>query len=89
VRVEDMQFGKVITTESYFKGVLKNKKVEQHIPEKVMDKSDVLNEVLKAMEIINNGSTDKMTIIIERDRLTKNYKLVTRVFEVVREIHHG
>jgi hypothetical protein len=84
----DLEFGKVITTESYFKGQLKNKKIEQHVPEKVRDKSDVLNEVLKAMEIINSGSTDKMTIIIERDRLTKNYKLVTRQFEVVREVHH-
>lgn len=80
----EIQFGREISTKSYFGGALKSEKVEYSIPEKAHDKSDVLNEVLKAMEIINNGTTDKMTIIIEKDRATKHYKLVTRQYEVMR-----
>lgn len=86
---KQLEFGKSIETKSYFKGVLKNRKIEYCIPERVNDKSEVLNEVLKAMEIINNGHTDRMTIVIDRDRITKNYKQVTMQYEVIREVVNG
>lgn len=84
----ELQFGRAVTTESYFDGKLKGRKIEYSIPEKAFDKSEVLNEVLKALEIINNGTTDKMTIIVEKDRVTKHYKLVTRQYEVLRSVNN-
>lgn len=80
-----MQYGKVIKSESYFDGTLKSTKLEYSIPERVSDKTQVMSEVLKAMEIINNGETNCMTIIIERDKKTKAYRLVTRRYTVTTE----
>lgn len=77
-----MQFGKKIKTESYFDGQLKSTKTELSIPERVNDKAGVMTEVLKALEIIHNGDTDCMTITIERDKVTRAYRLVTKRYTV-------
>lgn len=78
----ELQFGKVIKQDSYFKGELKSSKVEYSIPESVDNKDDVLREVLAALDLITSGKTHSLTIVIDRDKLTKRYKFVTRKYTV-------
>lgn len=79
---ETLQFGKIIKQDSYFKGELKSSKTEYSIPESVETKDDVLREVLSALDLITSGKTCSLTIVIDRDKLTKRYKFVTRKYMV-------
>lgn len=74
-------FGKVIKTESYFKGIPKGSKVEYHIPEVVTNRNQALNEVLSCLNLIDTGKTKEVTIVIETDKQGE-YKMVTRKYEV-------
>lgn len=74
-------FGKVIKTESYFKGVPRGSKIEYHIPEVVTDRNQALNEILGCLNLIDTKKTKEITIVIETDKLGE-YKMVTRKYEV-------
>jgi hypothetical protein len=75
-----MEFGKVITHESYFNGQLKSTKVEYSIPELIKDKSEALSAVMKCLDLISTKQTHHLTITVEADKATHNFKLVTRSY---------
>ncbi len=77
-----MQFGKKTTHESYFDGRIKSTKVEYSIPVLVSDKSQVLNEIIKGLELITTKQTKDLVIKVEADPKTHSFKLVTRQYTV-------
>lgn len=77
-----MEFGKIITTESFFQGKISKKKTEYSIPKKVNDRSEALSEVLEAIKLITTTKTNKVTLVIESNPKTKNVSLITRIYSV-------
>lgn len=73
-------FGRVITSESYFNGKLKSTKVEYSIPTLVKEKSEVLSELLKCLDLITTKQTHHLTITVEADPATHNVKMITRSY---------
>lgn len=85
----DISYGKKITHESYFDGKIKSHKTIYSIPVIVTDRSQVLDEILQCLNFIVKEKTDVMTIRIELDKRTKNFKLITREYETVEELSHN
>ena len=77
-----MDYGKKITTESYFGNKLKSTKVEYSIPKLIQDKSQALNEVIKSLDLIVNKQTNSITIVIESDAKTGKFKLITKKYVI-------
>lgn len=72
-----LDFGKVIEEKSYFNGKIKSTKVSYTVPEIVRDKNEALREVMKALELIDNTTTNLLNIKIEADPVTHQFKLIT------------
>jgi len=77
-----VEYGKKITTESYFKGQLKSTKVEYQIPEMVMDDAQALTEFMKGLTLIRNKETAKLHVTVDADPKTFFLKSVTCRYEV-------
>jgi len=77
-----MQFGKKITHESYFNGQLKKTQVEYSIPELVQDKSQALNQMMQALDLITTKQTHNLTVIVTADPRTHQLKMVTKNYVV-------
>jgi len=78
----DLKYGKKITYEGYYDGKLKSTKVEYSIPMMIQDKSQVMTELLKGLELIKNKETNKVTIIIEADPKTHYLRLLTKNYTI-------
>lgn len=77
-----MAFGKVISEESYFNGRVKTKTVRYQVPELVKDKNQVLQELMKCLELITSKQTSTLDIRIEADPKTHEFRLITRSYVV-------
>lgn len=77
-----MQYGRRITTQSYHNGTLKTQRVEYQVPELIMDKTQALSEVMKAIDLITTKQTHKLTIIVEADPRTHHFKSITKQYAV-------
>lgn len=77
-----IHFGKITKEESYFNGRIKSTRVSYSVPELVKSKSDTLTEVMKALDLITSEQTDCLTIKIEADPKTHEFKLVTKSYVV-------
>jgi len=77
-----MDYGKKITTESFFAGKLKNKKTEYSIPKLIQDKGQALSEVIQAIDLIVSKQTSDVTIVIEADPKTHQLKLITKKYTI-------
>lgn len=77
-----MQYGKKITHESFFGGKIKSTKTVYSIPALVSDKTQTLNEMVKALELIVGKKTHDITIRIEADPKTHVFKLVTTEYAI-------
>jgi len=80
----DLKFGKRITYEGYYDGKLKSTKVEYSIPMVIQDKTQVMTELLAALELIRNGDTNKISITIESDPKTHYLRLLTKNYTIER-----
>jgi len=80
----DLKFGKKITYEGYYDGKLKSTKVEYSIPMVIQDKTQVMTELLAALELIRNGDTSKISITIEADPKTHYLRLLTKNYTIER-----
>ena len=78
----ELSYGKKITYESYHGGKLRNTKVEYSIPVMVQDKSQIMTEILKCIELITNKETDEININIEADAKTHHIKLLTKKYVI-------
>lgn len=75
--MSDMQYGKKITTESYYNGDIASVKQEMEVP-LFTSKESLLKEVITALSVIGDGTTRKLTLEVcidshERYRLTKRW----------------
>lgn len=75
-----MKFGKVITTESYYDGKLTNEQVAFSIPNVIKNKSEALNEIINAIDLITSKQTRAVSITIKAD---KDYQLKLLITEYV------
>lgn len=76
----ELDFGKIIKHESYFNGQLKSTKTEFSIPELVKDKSEALSSIMKCLDLITSKQTHHITIVVEADPKTHNFKLLTKSY---------
>jgi hypothetical protein len=79
----DLQYGKRETCESFFKGELKSTKVTYSVPILVMDRTQALSEVMKALELITSCKTHKVSLTIEADPKSYNFKMVTKSYTLI------
>lgn len=75
-----MDYGKRIVTESFHEGKKKSTKVEYSLPKQILDKSQALSEIMKALDLITTKQTHHLTVIIEADPKTHLFKLVTKKY---------
>lgn len=80
----DLQYGKITEHKSFHNGELRSTKMEYSIPTVVHDKTDVLNELMKCIELITDKKTYKLTITIDADAKTHELKLLTKSYIVNR-----
>ncbi len=59
-----MEFGRIITSESYFKGELKSSRKEYEESKLANNKADLVTEVLRALDLVVNDVSPKVTIEI-------------------------
>jgi len=75
----NLQYGKIITSDSFFNGKPTNRQVAYSIPVIVTDKSQLLGEIIKAIDLISKKQTHtlKLTVHAGKDfglkMLTKEY----------------
>ena len=60
-----MQYGRIITTESYFKGERKSMKREAEESVSVANKAELVSEILSGLDALLNGTSPKITLEIE------------------------
>lgn len=77
-----LEYGKLITKESYHAGKLKNTEKWYQVPILVKDKSTALTEVLKALDLISDHTTQCLVLRIEADKDFK-FKIITKEYEVM------
>lgn len=75
----DLEYGKKITTESFFRGNLKSVRTEYEKPVMVLDKTAALIEIMNGLELILKKRTAKIHFIVEADPRTFNFKSVTMI----------
>lgn len=80
----DLKYGKRITYEGYYDGKLKSTKVEYSIPMVIQDKSQVMTELLSALDLIKNKETNKISITIEADPKTHYLRMLTKNYIIER-----
>lgn len=74
-----LEYGKIITSQSFFKGKQTNEQIAYSIPVLIEDKSQLLSEIIKAVDLIDNKLTHtvKLTISAGKDfklkMITKEY----------------
>lgn len=77
--MDELQYGKVITSESYYEGKVAKKQCGYSIPILVNDKSQVLSEIIKAIDLITSKQTHLVILTIEAGKdhqlkkVTKEY----------------
>lgn len=76
-----MEFGKIITKESYYRSKRTTKETWYQVPVIVKDKSSALSEILKSLELISSGKTTRLNIRIEADDKFR-LKMLTKEYEV-------
>lgn len=77
-----MDYGKRSKHESYFNGMLKSVKTEYSVPIIIGTKSDVMTEIIKALDLIDSKETCNVTINIKADPKTYQFKLLTKTYTV-------
>lgn len=68
----ELQFGKKITYESYNGGKQTKKEISYSVPIMVVDKSQLLSEIIKAIDLITDKQTTNVILDIKAD---ENYNL--------------
>lgn len=79
---EPLNYGKIITTESFYDGSLKQTKREYSIPKIVTNRSQALSEIVDAIDLITTSKTSRIEIILEADPRTFKIKLITKKYVV-------
>jgi len=79
----ELEYGKKTTTESYFNGKIKSIRTEYSIPKLIQDKAQALNESMKAIELLTSKQTNNLTLVIECDPKTGNFKMITKKYIVM------
>jgi hypothetical protein len=80
--MKDLQFGKKMTSESYFNGILKSTKIEYSMPTLITDKSQVLTELMDCLDLIESRQTNHVTIVVQADPKTGKIKLITKNYVI-------
>lgn len=71
-----IEYGKEITTKSYYAGELSSTKYEYE-QTVISDQNHILKDIIEAIALLNNGVTNKMTIELKVDA-KKSYHLKKR-----------
>lgn len=72
----EMEYGKEITTRSFFKGKPTKEQLSYIVPILVKNKTEALGEIIKALELIERRQTKKVTLTISSDK-TYQLKMIT------------
>jgi hypothetical protein len=75
-----VDFGKVITHESYHNGVLKSTKIEYSVPILIGNKTEALKEIMDSLNLIDTKKTNQVIITIKADPSTSNIRLITKSY---------
>ena len=74
--MSDMKFGKVITTQTYYDGILTNTKEELEVS--VMSSRDeLLKDIIDSLNVLSTGQTNKLSIEIIIDNKGK-YRIIRK-----------
>jgi len=79
--MENLKYGKKITTESFFDGKMTKNQVSYSIPVIIKDKSQTLTEIIKSIDLISLKKTRSVTITIKSDD-SFNLKMLTKEYIV-------
>ena len=76
-----LDYGKEIVSSSYYEGKLTNKHTTYSIPIVVKDRSQVLDEITKALDLITLKKTSTVLLIVKAD---KNYqfKMIIKEYQI-------
>lgn len=78
-----IDYGKIITSESYFEGKQTNKQIAYSIPIVVKDKSEILSEIIKVIDLICEKQTHTVKLTVQSGK-DFNIKLLTTEYIVDR-----
>lgn len=81
--MSELEYGKTTIQNSYFSGQLKSTKTTYSVPILINDKSQVLTEIIKAIDLITSKETDSLTIIIKADPKTHQFRLLTKEYDIL------
>jgi hypothetical protein len=76
----EIVFGKKTVDESYFNGELTKRVVSLSIPIKITDKVQALSEVMNALDLITNGTTNELILEIKVDSKNRQNMLMTKCY---------
>lgn len=77
-----LEYGTKTTKESYYNGSLKKTKIEYSIPQLIIDRTQLVNEMLKALELINSKQTTTVTLVVDADPKNYSLKMLTKKYIV-------
>ena len=79
--MQELEYGKRIT-ESYHQGELTVTRVSYSIPSVITDRKQVISEIMKALDLITEGQTCEVKLVIEGNKqhevkkITRDYTLI-------------
>jgi len=79
---DTIPYGRIITEQSYHDNKLHTEKKSYSVSVQVLDKSQALTEVMKALELITDKKTAHLVIEVEANKVTHHFKRVVKTYEI-------
>lgn len=74
--MSDMQYGKIVTTRTYYDGMVTHTKEEKEVSV-LSSRDDLLKDIIDSLSVVSSGETTKLTLEIMVDARGK-YRIVRR-----------
>lgn len=74
--MNDLQYGKVITTQTYYNGLVTHVKEEKEVSV-LSSRDELLRDIIDSLTVVSSGETTKLTLEIMVDPKGK-YRIVRR-----------
>ena len=84
--MEELEYGKVVTEETIVAGATTKHEVKYSISRMVDGRSQALSEIMKALDLVSSKQTHNVTISVEADPRTHNFKRIVRTHLVERKL---
>ena len=65
--MSDIEFGKVITSESFYRGEVVSTKKEQEVSQ-LSSREQILKDMIESLDVITKGDTNKLDLCIQIDK---------------------